>query len=596
MDAGNLAEAQTWHRKLFPLCRDMLGLATNPIPIKAAMKMLGRDPGELRLPMTPLEDAGMTQAPEDAGGLRAACRCREPSGDLTLNVRLGSPDLRTMPRLLILCEYPTLLGGERSMLATLPAVAAAGFDVSVAAPPDGPLADALRERGIAHVAWQTHDAAGERLPLDRLRADLADVLQQTQPDLLHANSLSTARIAGPVAVECGVRSIGHLRDIVKLSRQAIDDLNRITRLRGRLAGDARLSRRARTRCREVRRRPQRRRSGRISAAAADRLFAPRARPAGRRAAHRRDRPARPAQRDRRRARGRAADCRASCRTSIGSIVGERTSNKDESREFEALLRSIAAEPPLAGRVHFLGQPQRCCPTACANARSWFTPPGRSRWAACCWKRPLAAWRSSRPTSAAPAKSSQPRPDAACLVRPDSHLNLADAILSLLTRRRSPPSARRSRPPARRIRLRHSHRGRPARRAISRAAQVGALSETRLRVSRLASIVAPVLFGRAIVISHSSPQSWLVAASSTNRCGLRFIRRDRKHRRPPRRLANAGDAEFANRRNQLGDLRTRERPALRGRKALARQSAKSIHGLAERRTIGRLHGRQHFAHS
>src|SRR3990170_1196957 len=58
MQQGNLAEAQRWHRKLFPLCRDMLGLATNPIPIKAAMKMLGRDPGELRLPMTPLEKDG----------------------------------------------------------------------------------------------------------------------------------------------------------------------------------------------------------------------------------------------------------------------------------------------------------------------------------------------------------------------------------------------------------------------------------------------------------------------------------------------------------------------------------------------------------
>ncbi|MFO1020393.1 MAG: 4-hydroxy-tetrahydrodipicolinate synthase [Planctomycetales bacterium] len=52
--AGNLAEAQRWHMKLFPLCRDMLGLATNPIPIKSAMKILGRDSGELRLPMTPL--------------------------------------------------------------------------------------------------------------------------------------------------------------------------------------------------------------------------------------------------------------------------------------------------------------------------------------------------------------------------------------------------------------------------------------------------------------------------------------------------------------------------------------------------------------
>jgi 4-hydroxy-tetrahydrodipicolinate synthase len=61
MDEGDLAGAQKSHRKLFPLCRDMLGLSTNPIPIKAAMKMLGRDPGELRLPMTPLEDAGMTK-------------------------------------------------------------------------------------------------------------------------------------------------------------------------------------------------------------------------------------------------------------------------------------------------------------------------------------------------------------------------------------------------------------------------------------------------------------------------------------------------------------------------------------------------------
>ena len=57
-DAGNIAEAQKWHHKLFPLCRDMLGLATNPIPIKAAMKMLGRDTGELRLPMTTLDHEG----------------------------------------------------------------------------------------------------------------------------------------------------------------------------------------------------------------------------------------------------------------------------------------------------------------------------------------------------------------------------------------------------------------------------------------------------------------------------------------------------------------------------------------------------------
>ena len=57
-DAGRVAEAQEWHRKLFPLCRDMLGAATNPIPIKTAMKLLGRDTGELRLPLCPMDSAG----------------------------------------------------------------------------------------------------------------------------------------------------------------------------------------------------------------------------------------------------------------------------------------------------------------------------------------------------------------------------------------------------------------------------------------------------------------------------------------------------------------------------------------------------------
>jgi len=56
--AGRVTEAQAWHRKLFPLCRDMLSVATNPIPVKAAMKMLGRGTGELRLPMVPLDAAG----------------------------------------------------------------------------------------------------------------------------------------------------------------------------------------------------------------------------------------------------------------------------------------------------------------------------------------------------------------------------------------------------------------------------------------------------------------------------------------------------------------------------------------------------------
>jgi 4-hydroxy-tetrahydrodipicolinate synthase len=57
-DAGKTDEALRWHRRLFPLCRDMLSVATNPIPVKAAMKLLGRDTGELRLPLCALDAAG----------------------------------------------------------------------------------------------------------------------------------------------------------------------------------------------------------------------------------------------------------------------------------------------------------------------------------------------------------------------------------------------------------------------------------------------------------------------------------------------------------------------------------------------------------
>jgi 4-hydroxy-tetrahydrodipicolinate synthase len=58
---GKLEEAQRWHRKLFPLCRDLLGASTNPIPIKTAMKLLGRDSGELRLPMCAMDGAAETR-------------------------------------------------------------------------------------------------------------------------------------------------------------------------------------------------------------------------------------------------------------------------------------------------------------------------------------------------------------------------------------------------------------------------------------------------------------------------------------------------------------------------------------------------------
>jgi 4-hydroxy-tetrahydrodipicolinate synthase len=54
--SGRTTEARERHARLFPLCRDLLSLAPNPIPVKTALALLRRGNGELRLPLCPLDD------------------------------------------------------------------------------------------------------------------------------------------------------------------------------------------------------------------------------------------------------------------------------------------------------------------------------------------------------------------------------------------------------------------------------------------------------------------------------------------------------------------------------------------------------------
>ena len=56
-NSGDLGSARERHARLFPLCRELLGLGPNPVPLKAAMAILGRGNGELRLPLCPLDEA-----------------------------------------------------------------------------------------------------------------------------------------------------------------------------------------------------------------------------------------------------------------------------------------------------------------------------------------------------------------------------------------------------------------------------------------------------------------------------------------------------------------------------------------------------------
>lgn len=135
-----------------------------------------------------------------------------------------------MRKTFLLCEYATLNGGERSILATLGGVRAAGFASAVIAPPQGPLADALAAAEIELLSFTCHTVDGHRLPQNRLREELAGILRRRRPGLLHANSLAMGRLSGPVAAHLGLPSISHLRDIVGLSAQSVADLNCHARL------------------------------------------------------------------------------------------------------------------------------------------------------------------------------------------------------------------------------------------------------------------------------------------------------------------------------------------------------------------------------
>jgi glycosyltransferase involved in cell wall biosynthesis len=130
-----------------------------------------------------------------------------------------------MPRLALLAEYPTLSGGERSLLAVLPRVAEAGFDVAAIAPAEGALAERFSAMEIDVIDWSPIEPNGRRASQAERRRRLGELLDAVRPDLLHANSLAMGRLAGPVAQARGLPCVAHLRDVIGISRQAVADLN-----------------------------------------------------------------------------------------------------------------------------------------------------------------------------------------------------------------------------------------------------------------------------------------------------------------------------------------------------------------------------------
>lgn len=128
-----------------------------------------------------------------------------------------------------LFEYPSLNGGERSLLATLRVLRQEGIEPVALAPTNGALAVELARRGVEPIAFDLFDS-GQKRSRDVSRQLLAERLNSLGPALLHANSLSMGRLSGPVAQASGVASIAHLRDIMGLNNAAVEDLHCHTRL------------------------------------------------------------------------------------------------------------------------------------------------------------------------------------------------------------------------------------------------------------------------------------------------------------------------------------------------------------------------------
>jgi glycosyltransferase involved in cell wall biosynthesis len=257
-------------------------------------------------------------------------------------------------RVLVLCEFSSLNGGERSLLSALDAGPTQGLELMVAAPASGPLAAQLRERQLAHFPFRYDDGRGHRLTVNQRRSQLGQLLDQTDCQVLHANSLATSRLAGPVARRLGIPSLGHLRDIMRISDQAVRDISCHRRLLAvsqatkqwyvdaGLPSDQLHVEYNGVDLQSFRKRP---RSGWLHAELKvpdSALLVGSVGQIGLR-------------------KGfdvliDAAQTVLQARADVHFVIaGKRYSQKDESRAFEAMLLAAASRPPLRGHIHFLGQ-------------------------------------------------------------------------------------------------------------------------------------------------------------------------------------------------------------------------------------------------
>lgn len=133
-------------------------------------------------------------------------------------------------RILVFGEYGIRNGGENSFLSVVPWLKQMGWEFQAAVPENSSFAHALNSIGVGTTNLCFHDDSGTRKSQDEIRSEIARIIDQVQPSIVHCNSLSTSRLCGPVCKQKNIASLGYLRDILKLSRKAISDINELDRI------------------------------------------------------------------------------------------------------------------------------------------------------------------------------------------------------------------------------------------------------------------------------------------------------------------------------------------------------------------------------
>jgi len=122
-------------------------------------------------------------------------------------------------------EYDTLNGGEMSMLAMLKVLGQTEFEFVAAAPTSGMLKERLEQLGISALPLKLRDKKGQKLSVEQVDSNLLELITRATPDLVHSNSLSMGRMVGRVASKLPMPCTAHLRDIIRLNKSAVSDLN-----------------------------------------------------------------------------------------------------------------------------------------------------------------------------------------------------------------------------------------------------------------------------------------------------------------------------------------------------------------------------------